>query len=250
MNPEQISNLIIAACDQSEKVVRAAAQGAPVVITAMVNYHPLTILLPADIKTQIITLIVREIEKAANLLLDAIATFRQLARSFGRPTELRNAADALGTSVMSDAKTLSSDMVPKALLGLDQENWKSGATVPYASGLTEQVRSVDRIAEVVGHLESTLRDMADSIETFYADLNWAWIGAALAVAGFVVGVATAGPTLGAGAIAGIVLGAIGVIQALVSIVMTATAAGDRNAANAEGVSAAAATPWATSVFAA
>jgi hypothetical protein len=250
VNPEVISNLVLSACDQSEKVIRAATNGAPTVIAAMVNYHPLTILLPSSVKSQIITLIVREIEKAADLLLEAIATFRTLARSFGRPTELRNAADTLSTSVASGATTLSSDMVPGVLLGLDQEHWKSSATTPYSTGLTEQARSVDRIAEVVGHLESTLRDMADSIETFYADLNWAWIGAALAIAGFAVGIATAGPTLGVGAVVGIVLGAIGVIQALISLVMTATAAGDRNAANAEGVASAAATPWTTSVFAA
>lgn len=249
MNPEIIADIIIQGCNDSERVIRAALAGAPRTVAFIINHHPLLLLAPASVKSAIIRLIVDAIEDAARTLLEAIALFRRLAQSMGRPTDLRAAAQSLETDVASATAKLTGAMVPTALHGLEPDNWTSSATSTYSSGLTEQTRSADGIASIVRQLCRTLEDMATSIETFYSDLAWAFIGVGMAVAGLVIGIVTGPETLGIGAIVGLVIAIIGVVQAVISVVMTATAAGDRNASSADALASNPAIEWKTSAFA-
>jgi hypothetical protein len=247
MNPEDITALILMGCDGSETLVRTAQANAPRIVRGVIDHHFLTFMLPDPVKDHIVGIIIREVNNAAKIMLDCINQFRILARSFGQPSVLRAAAATLDTDVAVAAKNLSSNMQPSALLGTSQDHWKSEATVPYNTAITEQSRAADRIGDIVGELRDTLENMATSIETFYADLNWAWLGAVVAFAG--LGVALYAGWTGIGAIIGGVLAIIGALQALISIVMVFTAAGDRNATNAEQLASTTAIDWTKSVFA-
>jgi hypothetical protein len=135
-------------------------------------------------------------------------------------------------------------MTPQALLGLSsQDEWKSRATVPYSAGLTEQVASAAGIGEIMRALEKTLRDMADSIESFYGNLIWAEVGFAVAVVGLAL--CFTGPP----AIAGIVVAAIGVVTAIVSLIVVFTSTSASNTANAANLIASPQIEWTQSTFA-
>lgn len=253
MHPEAIAAFIIQGCNEATQQVNAGVAAAPGIIrSALDNVRvgwPVSVPLPGWVKDQVVDLIMMAVREAARVILEAIAAFRTLAESAGRPSLLRAAAATLNANVGPVGETVSTAMVPTALLGLDDDSWDSPASTSYNTAFTEQVRAVDEVSTTSRDLASVLDDMADSLDTFFFDLQWAWIGFALTAGGLVVAVATAAPTLGVGAIVGIVLAVIGTIQAIASIVLAFTNTAGRSAGLVDDLAASPAIAWPSSAFA-
>jgi uncharacterized protein YukE len=192
MDPEQIAALIIAGCDKVEA----------------------------------------EVNEAAEVILEGVALFRDMAKMVGRPSVLRAAAAALSSQVETAAKTLSGVATTSALNALDSSSWDSPAADSYESSFNEQTRAIDMIAPVAQDMGNSLNDLADSIEQFFSDLELAYWGFAFAVGGLVLAIVTAVETFGVGAIIGLVISIGGFITGVIGLVNTFTNSSSSNADNA------------------
>lgn len=247
MNAESIAQMILDGCDTSEQVIRAAVTGAPYVIRAAIDSHILTKFLPGFAKQKLVDLAMAAVKKVADVMFDALALFRLYARSVGRPSLLRAAAETLSARVQTAGTNLGTAMTPTALRALDDDAWDSPAKTSYSTAFSEQTRSTDRIPEVSRDLELTLNNMADSIEGFFVELQWSLLGFGLAAVG--LGIAIASAPTGVGPIIGLVVTILGVIQAIGSIIFAFTNAANRNSADAERLASSPTITWADSAFA-
>ncbi|KAA9135512.1 hypothetical protein [Microbacterium caowuchunii] len=253
MHPEAIAELILTGCDKTEQLVRATVAGAPAVIDAALDAvrvgWPVSVPLPGFAKDGIRKLLMAAVDEAAERIYEAIEMFRLLARSVGRPSLLRATAEILRTAVEQGGTSLGDAMQPSALAARDDEAWDSPAADSYDTAFSEQVRCVDRIPENGRALATTLDSMADSLESFFAELQYAYLGLVVGVAGLGIAIATAAPTLGVGAIIGIVVTVVGILISLGSVVMAFTNSSSRNAGLARTLSASPDLEWTTSAFA-
>lgn len=250
---EDIAAQIVRGCDAAERELNRAVAAAPAVVDSALSHvrvgWPISVPLPGPARDLIRWAILEAVGEAAKVMREAIAMFRLLAKSVGRPTVLRAQAAALAASVKAVLAQIAIDMTPAALTALSSDSWTSKAADSYQNAYAEQSNAADDVPPSAQTLIDTLEDMAASIESFFSELLWAWVGFAVSVAGLAVAIATAGPTLGVGAIIGLVVAVIGVIVSLVSIIMAFTNSASRNSGVVDGLSTSSALVWPTSVFA-
>ncbi|WP_198303450.1 hypothetical protein [Cellulomonas sp. PSBB021] len=250
---EQIASAILAGCDLAEQQVRTCVANAPAVIDAALDSvrvgWPVRVPLPEPAKRAIRALIMEAVRECAQVIYDAIDAFRLLARSVGRPTALRAAATRLEQDVMNRATTLDNAMVAANLMADDRTNWDSVGADNYHTAISEQRVAVSSVDDVARGLRDALNSLATDIEEFFSTLQAAYISFAVSAAGLAVAIATAGPTLGVGAIVGLVVAVLGVVTGVWGLVSAFTGASDHNAENAERLNAGAALSWPTSAFA-
>lgn len=246
----KIAAEFIKGCNTSEKALQKAVADAPGILREIVDSQLVTKFLPGFAKQKLIDAVMWAVRKVADLLYEVIELFRLLARSVGNPATLRTAAEGMVTDVATASDTLTEDLKPASLQGTQTENWKSPAAVSYATGLSEQALSVKGIGEIARNLDLALRDMADSIESFYTDAEIAFLGLAISVAGLVIAIATAGPTLGVGTVLGLVASVAGLIMSVWGFVSAFTNSASRNSDDAAELAASPSVVWTESAFAA
>lgn len=240
---------MIKGCDTSEKAIQKGVSEAPGILRSIVDSQLVTKFLPGYVKQRLIDAVMVAVHKVADLLYELIDLFRYLARSAGNPQTLRTAAASMITDVSTASKTLVEDLVPGSLQGTQTDNWDSPAAVSYASGLAEQSLSTSGIGEIARNLDLALRDMADSIESFYTDAEIAYLGLAISVGGLAVAIATAGPTLGVGTVLGLVASVAGLIMSIWGFVSAFTNSANRNSDDAAELAASPSITWTESAFA-
>lgn len=250
---EQIATAIIQGCDTVERGVRATVATAPIVIDFALDQvrvgWPVTAPLPEFVKDGIRSIIMAAVNEAAQTIYDALDFFRLLARSAGRPSVLRAAASTLETDVISPSVAMENSMVDAALAGLSRDYWDSAATDSYQLAFNEQSRAVGTIDELGRALKHALEDLANSIEEFFSELQNAYISFAITVAGLAVAIATAGPTLGIGAIVSLVVSIVSLLLGVYTLVTAFTDSADRNTDMASRLQDADALQWPHSAFA-
>ncbi|WP_159501863.1 hypothetical protein [Microbacterium sp. 18062] len=248
MHPEAIAELIISGCDNAERDVRAALAAAPGIVRAGLDAIRIYGLpLPGWAKDAAFDLIMEAVNRAADVMLEAIDMLRLLAKSVGRPSLLREAATQIATAVTAAGATLGSAMTMDVLGAADDDAWDSPASDSYQAAFSEQVRDVDRVEENGRALENVLNDVAASLDSFFAELNWAYLGLVIAVVGLVAAIATA-PT-GIGPIIGLIASVIGVLISIGSVIMAFTNSSSRNAGIADRLASSPALDWTRSAFA-
>jgi len=250
---EQIANMIILGCNVVEQQVRTAVAGAPAVVDAALEWvrvgWPVRVPLPDPAKRAIRALIMEAVHECAKVIYDALEVFRTLARGVGSPTALRAAATRLEQDVMTRASTLDNALTGASLQADDRASWDSVGADNYHTAITEQKTAVGSIDDVARGLRDALNSLSSDIEEFFSTLQAAYISFAVSVAGLAVAIATAGPTLGVGAIIGLVVSVLGVITGVWGLVSAFTGASDHNAENAERLTSSAALSWPKSAFA-
>ncbi|MFN3865799.1 MAG: hypothetical protein ACK4MD_03695 [Demequina sp.] len=253
MNVETIAITIERGCDAAEREITRVVAAAPGIIDAALDSvrvgWPIAVPLPGPAKDGIRWALMQAVDEAARVMLEAIALFRDLARSVGRPTKLRAASATLIASVKDQASTLEGAMTATALVATSSSSWESDATDSYNEAYRQHSLAVGDIGAVAQQMSDSLTSLAGSIEQFFSDLQFAYASFAVSVASFAVAIATAAPTLGVGTIIGLVLGVISLITGIVSLINVFTGSSSRNTATAERLASSDAVAWPTVAFA-
>lgn len=248
---EAIAAGILRMCDAVEGETRSAVAAAPGVIDFALSQirvgWPIGVPLSGFVKDQIRNIVMSAVKELAEVIYEAIAMFRLLAKAVGRPSALRAAAATLQTEVIDRAGLLDSSMKSSALQGLSHDHWQSRAKDHYLTAFNEQSRAVENIDEPARMLKHALDDLADSIEKFFDELLFDSTSFAVAALGVSVAIGTA-PT-GVGPVIGLAITIVGYIMALVSLVSAFTDSANRNADSATRLTTTEALNWPTSTFA-
>lgn len=248
---ETIAAYILQQCDVIERQVRAMVAGAPSAIDFALSQirvgWPIPAPLPGFVKDAIRKLVMEAVIEAADLIYEALDMFRMLAKAVGKPSALRAAAATLETGVIARAATLDESMVDSVLQGLTRDAWESAAADSYQSAFNEQSRAVGEVDEPARMLKHVLEDLADSIEQFFTDLQNAFIGFAITVAGLIVTVATG--VTGVGAVVGVIITLGGLAWSIYSFVQVFQGSTSRSSDMATRLTGTPALEWPQSAFA-
>lgn len=248
---EQIATEILRVCDDLERQVQEMVAGAPAAIDFALSQvrvgWPIPSPLPGFVKDSIRHLVMEAVREAAEVIYEGLEMFRMLARAAGKPSALRAAATTLETQVIARAATLDEGMIDSVLNGLSRDNWASDAADSYHSAFNEQSRAVESISEPARTLKHALEDLATSIEQFFTDLQNAFIGFGITVAGLIVTVAT-GAT-GVGLILGVIVTLVGVGWSVYSLVQMFQGTANRSSDMVGRLSGTPALDWPKSAFA-
>jgi hypothetical protein len=250
---EQIADMIRLGCDTIEAQVRRNVAAAPGLVdraldAARVGW-PVAVPLPDPVKRILRGLILEAVRECAATIYDALDQFRLLARSVGRPSTLRSAADQLEKSVIARAAALDGHMLLANLKADDRTAWNSLATDSYETAFTEQKSAVGSIDDAARGLRDALRALASDIEEFFDELQFAYLSFAVAVGGLVLAILTAVETLGVGAVIGLIIAVVSLVAGIASLVMAFTGASAHNAETVARLEDAPAFSWPQSAFA-
>ena len=134
----------------------------------------------------------------------------------GSPDTLRDAASTIDSKVVAAARELSFTVTLGRLPSTLDSNWKDGdASENYEHAVNDRDDAVRQVATYATPISTALKDIADEIENFYADLFIACVGFATAMAGAIAAIVTL-PT-GAGSIAGVLAAILGLLTAAMPI---------------------------------